>query len=121
MLILTVSAGVETVSFDPNEDLVTVRGTMDGETLPDLLRKKLRRSVEAAPPKKDNNAAGNKKKKGGNQAEGDGMEDSGGGGKISERKDGGGAKADPMEYLGGKQVQPPLFFSDENPDACSIM
>ncbi|CAA7390832.1 unnamed protein product [Spirodela intermedia] len=126
---ITKIKGVETVSFDPNEDLVTVKGTMDGETLPDLLRKKLRRSVEVAPSKKGNSAGGNKKKKGGNQADGDGKEDSVGGEKISERKDGGGAKADPIEYLGGKQpygyrfelAQPPLFFSDENPNACSIM
>ncbi|GAV66490.1 HMA domain-containing protein [Cephalotus follicularis] len=127
--------GVHEHSIDKQKDLVTVKGTMDVKALVDALKEKLKRSVEIVPPKKEKDAAaggdggdangGGKKKKGGG-----GQEESGGGGKLEGNR---------MEYVmqpgygfeygypmpGGYDYlvpyHAPQMFSDENPNACSIM
>lgn len=83
------------VSIDPHKDLITVKGTMDAKELPGYLNEKLKRCVEVVPA----TTAGKK----------DDKKDKDGEyyychGEVS------------MEY-----VYSPHIFSDENPNACSIM
>lgn len=101
-------AGVKEVSIDPHKDLITVKGTMDAKELPNYLKEKLKRSVEVVPA----TTAGKK----------DDTEDNDGGEKKEKAK----AKEEyyychgevSMEYV---HAPPPHIFSDENPNACSIM
>ncbi|KAG1362582.1 putative Heavy metal-associated isoprenylated plant protein 5 [Cocos nucifera] len=138
--------GVEEVSIDAPKDLVTVKGTMDVKSLPAILKEKLRRSVEIIQPKKDGGGGGGggggeKKEKGSDGSGGEKKEKGDGGG--GEKKDGGkkddGEKAaatpaaaapmpevNKMDYYGPygyriEMVHAPQLFSDENPNACSIM
>lgn len=142
-------AGVENVGFDSAKDLVTVKGTMDVKSLPETLKEKLKRSVEIVPAKKDDGGAGGDKKKDGGGG-GGGEEKEKGGGGDEKKKDGGGGgggekekaaaaavapamavpvmEANKMEYYspygGGyriEMVHAPQLFSDENPNACSVM
>lgn len=137
------------VAMDLQKDLVTVKGTMDVKTLPGYLKEKLKRNVEIVPPKKEE-GGGDKKGKGGGGGGGEKKDKEGGGGagekKDGEKKGGGGggggdgkkeeaagkAEANKMEYSGGnypysgygysiEYVHAPQIFSDENPNACSIM
>ena len=107
-------AGVQVVTLDAQKDLVTVKGTMDAKALPEVLKEKLKREVEVALPKK--NEGGEKKDKGGDKKEkGEG---GGGGGKE--------AATNLMEYYAGypyyvEMVYAPQLFSDDNPNACSVM
>ncbi|XP_010935709.1 heavy metal-associated isoprenylated plant protein 3 [Elaeis guineensis] len=106
--------GVQVVTLDAQKDLVTVKGTMDAKALPEVLKEKLKREVEVALPKK--NEGGEKKDKGGDKKEkGEG---GGGGGKE--------AATNLMEYYAGypyyvEMVYAPQLFSDDNPNACSVM
>lgn len=141
--------GVEEVTVDAAKDLVTVKGTMDVKNLAAMLKDKLRRAVEIVPPKKDDgggekkekekggDGGGEKKEKGG-ETGGEKKEKAGGGGE--EKKDDGKApatatttmEANKMEYYAPypaysgygyrmEMVHAPQMFSDENPNACSIM
>ncbi|XP_073106391.1 heavy metal-associated isoprenylated plant protein 3-like isoform X2 [Elaeis guineensis] len=106
--------GVQQVTADAQKDLVTVTGTMDAKSLPEVLKQKLKQAVEVAPPKKDN--GGDKKEKGGEKETG------AGGGKD----DGGKAEANRTDYYPGyvyhiEMVPAPQLFSDENPNSCSVM
>ncbi|XP_038970862.1 heavy metal-associated isoprenylated plant protein 3 [Phoenix dactylifera] len=118
--------GVQQVTADAQKDLVTVKGTMDAKALPEVLKEKLKRAVEVVPPKKDDGGekkdkGGEKKDKGGDKKEkGEG---GGGGGKVDGGKE---AAANRMEYYAGypysfEMVHAPQLFSDENPNACSVM
>ncbi|XP_042474981.1 heavy metal-associated isoprenylated plant protein 3-like [Macadamia integrifolia] len=140
--IVTKFKGVESVSIDPAKDLVTVKGTMDMKILTPYLKEKLKRSVDVVPAKKDDDKKG---KEGGDK-----KEKNGGGGEKKEKNGGGddkgsgggdmkeeqpkveGNKFDyyPPGYMvpgfqfPGYQVElvhPPQIFSDENPNACSVM
>ncbi|KAM0949671.1 putative heavy metal-associated isoprenylated plant protein/5/6 [Dioscorea sansibarensis] len=132
--------GVESVGFEAAKDLVTVKGTMDVKSLPETLKEKLKRSVEIVPAKKDDAGAGDKKKDGGGG--GDEKKEKGGGGDEKKKEGGGGGggekkedkapapviEANKMEYYspygGGyriEMVHAPQLFSDENPNACSVM
>ncbi|EEF42907.1 heavy metal-associated isoprenylated plant protein 5 [Ricinus communis] len=84
--------GVDSVSVDAPKDLLTVKGTMDVNTMVPYLNAKLKRTVEVVPPKKDE-----PKKEGG-----------GGGGEAkTEKKEGGGeAKGEKKEGDGGKKDAP---------------
>ncbi|XP_038978193.1 heavy metal-associated isoprenylated plant protein 3-like [Phoenix dactylifera] len=140
--------GVEHVSIDALKDLVTVKGTMDVKSLPAILKEKLKRCVEIIQPKKDDGGGGEKKEKGGGgekkeKGDGGGEKKEKGGGGGGEKKDGDkkddGEKAAPppaapapvaemnkMDYYGPygyriEMVHAPQMFSDENPNACSIM
>ncbi|KAJ1694859.1 hypothetical protein LUZ63_011557 [Rhynchospora breviuscula] len=64
--------GVKEVTVDENKDLVTVRGTMDVKSLPNILAEKLKRSVEVVPVKKEDTgdtASTGKKEKGSEKTE----------------------------------------------------
>ncbi|XP_077246417.1 heavy metal-associated isoprenylated plant protein 3-like [Tasmannia lanceolata] len=135
--------GVEHVEVDSQKDLVTVRGAMDVKTLSVYLKEKLKRNVEIVPPKKDDGGGDKKDKEGSEKKEKEGG--GGGGEKKENEKDGGGGKkesdgkkeekkedsgkvsleANKMEYWGPgyviEYVHAPQIFSDENPNACSIM
>lgn len=114
--------GVQQVTVDAQKDLVSVKGTMDAKALPEVLKEKLKRSVEVAPPKKDD--GGEKKEKGGDKKE---KGDGGGGGKDDAAKAAAAAAANRMDYYavypyGFEMAHAPQLFSDENPNAfCSIM
>ncbi|OAY81688.1 hypothetical protein ACMD2_22926 [Ananas comosus] len=77
--------GVKEVTVDAAKDLITVKGTMDVNTLPSYLQQKFRRSVEIVPAKKD--AGGGDK--GDKDKEKEKKGDGGGGGdkKKEEKKD----------------------------------
>ncbi|XP_010241812.1 PREDICTED: heavy metal-associated isoprenylated plant protein 3-like isoform X2 [Nelumbo nucifera] len=131
--------GVQTVGIDLAKDLVTVKGTMDVKAMTPYLKEKLKRSVDVVPAKKDDGGGkdkegGGKKKEGGGEGE---KKEKGGGGEKKEGDGkgagGGGKKEDAgkpvaenrMDYYGPNYVvdyvYPPQLFSDENPNACSIM
>ncbi|XP_020593713.1 heavy metal-associated isoprenylated plant protein 3-like [Phalaenopsis equestris] len=118
--------GVESVSFDSEKDLVTVKGSMDVTTLPGFLMAKLNRGVEIVNPKKD----------------GDGDKEKSEKKKGSEGQDAAktvtaapAAPATPASMEARKMdyyrsfgfphhseiIVGPQLFSDENPNACSIM
>ncbi|KAF9596175.1 hypothetical protein IFM89_007493 [Coptis chinensis] len=121
--------GVEAVTIDKLQDLVTVKGTMDVKDLPSYLQKKHKRTVEFLLPKSEDKKEGDKKDKA------DGKEKKASGG--DENKENGAkpeeSMANRMDYYGpgygngygyghGYRVDPPpQMFSDENPNACSIM
>ncbi|XP_077220596.1 heavy metal-associated isoprenylated plant protein 3-like [Tasmannia lanceolata] len=138
--------GVEHVSIDPQKDLVTVRGTMDVKNLPVYLKEKLKRNVEIVPPKKDEGGDKKKDKEGGEKKEKDKEgekkekekegekkekdKEGGGGEKKEKEKEGkkedcGKVEANKMECYGPgymiEYVHAPQYFSDENPNACSVM
>ncbi|KAA8544118.1 hypothetical protein F0562_022130 [Nyssa sinensis] len=134
---VTKTKGYQEMSFDRQKDLVTVKGMMDMKALAESLKEKFKRLVEIVPPKKE---GGDKKEKGG-----------GGGGNEKKEKGGGdgGGKAlenmmeyqyvpapvtvpvpmpygypPPYVYGSGyamEHVHAPQLFSDENPNACSVM
>ncbi|KAG0453337.1 hypothetical protein HPP92_026001 [Vanilla planifolia] len=155
--------GVQDVSVDAQKDLVTVKGTMDVNSLPPYLKNKLKRGVEIVPAAKGGGGGGGggeKKEKtegggGGGGAGGEKEKKGGGGGSDGggekKGKEGGGAggggggakkvdtpdgvqpaaavavmEANKMEYYGPygyrmDMLHAPQIFSDENPNACSIM
>ncbi|KAL5716992.1 hypothetical protein ACHQM5_010085 [Ranunculus cassubicifolius] len=114
--------GVTKVDIDTEKDLVTVKGTMDMKALQPYLKEKLKRGVEIVPPKKE-------EKKEEKKAEGDGSTEK----KPAEKK-GETNKMEQVTYVNGygfeyvaangysvQYVHAPQIFSDENPNACSIM
>ncbi|CAL9078448.1 unnamed protein product [Musa textilis] len=141
--------GVQEVTVDAAKDLVTVKGTMDAKTLPAVLMDKLKRGVEVVPPKKHAGGGGGgeeKKDKGGDGGGGEKKEEGGGVGEKKEKEGRGGAEkeavatattttvaeANTMDYYGRypayggygyrvEMVHAPQIFSDENPNACTIM
>nr|XP_029124500.1 heavy metal-associated isoprenylated plant protein 3 isoform X2 [Elaeis guineensis] len=167
--------GVRWVMVDAQKGLVTVKGTMDVQELPEVLKRKLNQQVDTVPPKKDDGGekkdeGGDKKGKGG-EKERSGKKETvvgGGGGGGGRMNDGGKAEANRMEYYAGytygiekenggqketvagggggggwkddggkaeanrteysagytyriEMVHAPELFSDENPNACSVM
>ncbi|KAL9296790.1 hypothetical protein ACSQ67_022686 [Phaseolus vulgaris] len=140
--------GVQEMAIDKEKETVTVKGTMDVKALVENLTEKLKRKVEVVPPKKekdgdkDKEGSGNKKKKGGGGGGGGGDTNEEGVEKIDYSR---------MEYvpqpsfgfgygyghgnIGGYSYVPvypeqmqfhlhapaPQIFSDENPNACSVM
>ncbi|KAL0920385.1 hypothetical protein M5K25_009517 [Dendrobium thyrsiflorum] len=158
--------GVQDVSVDAQKDLVTVKGTMDVNSLPSYLKDKLNRGVEivsattggggggekkekpAAAASGGGGAGGGEKKEKGGGGGGEKKANGGGGGGEKKGKDGGGSggdggkkeevavatasatpimEANRMEYYGGpygyraEMLHAPQLFSDENPNACSVM
>ena len=76
-------AGVESVEVDKTKEQVTVKGTMDVNSLTPYLQEKLKRSVDVVPPpKKDDGGGGGDKK----------PKEGGGGGGDKKPKEGGGDK-----------------------------
>lgn len=119
------------MKIDKQKDLVMVTGAMDMKALAALLQKQLKKTVEIIPPKKE----AEKKEKGGE-----------GGGDAEEKMEGNRMQA---QMLGNPYMYPypfmfgscsgdqfgqvhhgpypvglyhaPQMFSDENPNACSVM
>lgn len=137
--IVSKTKGCQEMKMDKQKETVTVTGTMDVKALTESLKKHLKREVEVvAPPKKE---GGEKKEKGGG-----GDKEKGKGGGKNEGGGGGGEKSKaaaaveevnkmqvqvgyPYVYGPGYPVDPiyynyppaPQMFSDENPNACTIM
>ncbi|CAI9268438.1 unnamed protein product [Lactuca saligna] len=138
--IISKTKGFIEMSIDKNKDLVTVKGATDMKMLAEVLKQKLKKAVEIVPAKKD--GGDEKKGKGGGGNDG---EEKGGGGQKKGKKGGGGddghgndgtggkMEAYKMESFGGPYphfeygsgyadyVHAPQLFSDENPNACSVM
>uniref|UniRef100_A0A803PSR3 HMA domain-containing protein n=1 Tax=Cannabis sativa TaxID=3483 RepID=A0A803PSR3_CANSA len=142
---VTRTKGFNDMSIDKQKELVTVIGSMDMKALAESLQDKLKRPVEIVPPKKEkdagekgsgkgDNAGGGKKKGGGG----------GGDGGQNVEAEGGMVMMDEIsrinQYMGqpafgygyghghgyppayiGENVHAPQMFSDENPNACSVM
>lgn len=136
-------AGVEGVAIDKSKDLVTVTGKFDALELADSLREKMKKPVQVVPPKND--------KDGGTGGGGAKKNDNKGGAKDEEEDDydeyeddydneyfaGGYMEGRRAEYGGvappgpgygypygltyGYPMHAPQMFSDENPNACSVM
>ncbi|RWW30052.1 hypothetical protein GW17_00005381 [Ensete ventricosum] len=125
-------SGVVEVTVDAAKDVVNVRGTMDLKTLPAVLEDRLKRGVEIVPARKDDGGLGGEKKEKGSGSGGEKKKE----GRVEE-----GTKeettttvseANKMEYYGPHggfegygyrmdMVHAPQMFSDENPNACSVM
>ncbi|KAH0456736.1 hypothetical protein IEQ34_014643 [Dendrobium chrysotoxum] len=132
--------GVDSVSVDSEKDLVTVNGTMNVTNLPGFLMAKLRREVEVVNLKKneDGDKEKNEKKDNGDAGKKEGQVTAAAAeataalatvamdaAAIAAAMDG-----SKMDYYVGaygfypyrmEVVQAPQLFSDENPNACSIM
>ena len=132
------------MSIDKQKELVTVVGSMDMKALAETLQEKLKRPVEIVPPKKEKDGG---EKEGGKADNGGGGKKKGGGdGGQKAEGDGGKMEESRMEYLGqpvfgygygygpgpgfgysyppgyvGEHLHAPQMFSDENPNACSVM
>lgn len=135
------------MSIDKQKELVTVIGSMDMKALAQSLQEKLKRLVEIVPPKKEKD--GGEKDGGGGGGGGKKKGGGGGGGDGGQKAEGDGGKMEEMnrmEYIGqpvfgygygfgpgpgyghayppgyvGDHLHAPQMFSDENPNACSVM
>lgn len=138
-------AGVHHMEIDKEKETVTVKGTMDAKALAGNLTEKLRRKVEVVPPKKEKEKEKESEKDGADKGDNakkkkqKGGGDGGGGENKKDHEDGkGNVEQSKMEvsapangygygdgynygpvYMG--QLHAPQMFSDENPNACSIM
>ncbi|XP_073022899.1 heavy metal-associated isoprenylated plant protein 3 [Primulina eburnea] len=136
--IVTKTKGYQDMKIDRQKELITVTGAMDMKALAEILKKNLKKNVEIVPAKKEGEkkeSGGGDKKKGGGG--GDGGEPAGGGG--GEKKEGNKMQVQvgypyPFMYGPGPAgdqfhynpypvglVHAPQLFSDENPNACSVM
>ncbi|KAK9096128.1 hypothetical protein Sjap_021625 [Stephania japonica] len=118
--------GVQEVSIDTEKETVTVKGTMDVKVLQACLQDKLKRAVVIVPPKNDKtNSGGGGDEKNKKDSSGSGFGGGGGGAEAS----GWGVFSRSSEYnnnncyYGGPPmyVYAPQYFSEENPNACSVM
>ncbi|XP_019188943.1 PREDICTED: heavy metal-associated isoprenylated plant protein 3-like [Ipomoea nil] len=114
------------MKVDPEKDLVTVTGKMNVKAMVEDLKKHLKKNVEIVPPKKE---------KGGKENAGGEKDGGGGGGKVVvvegnrlQVQMGYPYNQDPYPYACQTGYQPfynyphaPQMFSDENPNACSVM
>ncbi|OIW05145.1 hypothetical protein TanjilG_02618 [Lupinus angustifolius] len=142
-LILKVK-GVESASFGGNKESVTVEGTMNAEELVSYMNKKMKRKVEVVQPKKEE-----KKEGGGESGEKENKEEENGRGEMEgeaefikidhhgydcgynghfmypqNNNNNGyeGSMVEPLPFIMLPQIYPhPQMFSDENPNACSVM
>lgn len=104
--------GVEAVETDVGNDEVTVKGTVDPTKLVDYVYKRTRKqaSIVKGEEKKEEEAEEESKKETKPEEEEEKRSDD-----VIKRS----------EYLRSKYLSeleyPPQFFSDDNPDACSLM
>lgn len=127
--------GVHEVSIEKEKDRVKVTGRIEAKKMVEELQKKLKKNVEIANDKKENGKkGGDQKENGGGGGGGNGGGNNGGGGNGG---GGGGEKKEvKLEYMinssgyigivngTGRVVEifdTPQFFSDDNPNACSVM
>uniref|UniRef100_A0A7N0RCZ4 HMA domain-containing protein n=1 Tax=Kalanchoe fedtschenkoi TaxID=63787 RepID=A0A7N0RCZ4_KALFE len=132
--ILSKTDEVDSISFDKQKDLVEVRGTMDVKSICELLEKRMKRAVEIVPPKSKED--GKEKKETAQKM----MEAAGDGGRLAEYNRMMMMPMPPAAHPGygygygyGQSFAPgypsypvqnvhaPQMFSDENPNACSVM
>ncbi|XP_075513296.1 heavy metal-associated isoprenylated plant protein 3-like isoform X1 [Primulina tabacum] len=138
--IVTRTKGYQDMKIDRQKELVTVTGAMDMKALAEMLKKHLKKNVEIVPPKKEGEkkeggGGGGDKKKGGGGGDG-GEAGSGGGGEKMEGNKmqyqagytypfmyGPGPAGDQFHYnpFPVGLLHAPQLFSDENPNACSVM
>lgn len=116
--------GVELVALDVQKDLVTVKGTIDFKAFLTSLAEKLKRDVEIVHPKKEEEGKNGKQGK----KKADETKDKRGGEKedLENR-----VESNRMEYYYSwgygygyypiDTVHALQLFSDENPNACSVM
>ncbi|OAY67399.1 Heavy metal-associated isoprenylated plant protein 26, partial [Ananas comosus] len=112
--------GVEQVLINREKDHVTVKGTMDVKALPEAAKAKLKRPVEVVAPKKDEAAAREKSEKKDERKEEKAAV------ATAEAIAAMMAEANGMDRCRGcgytvELVYAPQLFSDENPNACSLM
>lgn len=148
--VVTKTTGYQDMSIDEQKDQVTVKGTMDMKALAEALKERLKRPVEIVQPKKENaekkekgGGGGAKKEKGGGEegkTGGDSGGNDGGGQMVEENRIqyvpqeypntymyGFGLGYPPMEqyhhapHMVEQYHHAPQMFSDENPNACSVM
>ncbi|KAK8944713.1 hypothetical protein KSP39_PZI008681 [Platanthera zijinensis] len=132
--------GVDSVSIDEEKELVIVKGTMDVKSLADLLAAKLKKAVEIVNPKKDvalENEKGDKKKGNADGAKkaNEGLVEAAKAASAAVPVASGSSATEASKMamsvggVGGggdypyrnETVHAPQLFSDENPNACSIM
>lgn len=126
------------MTIDNEKETITVKGTMDVKSLVEDLTKRLKRKVEVVPPKKDkegkeasNNGGGKKKKKGSGGDNDDDDDDKAILMEQIKREIVVPAYGYDYEYGNGynyygtvyciEHLEAPQMFSDENPNACSVM
>lgn len=117
------------MKIDTQKDLVTVTGAMDMKALAEVLQKQLKRDVAIVPPKKqegekkENEGDGDKGKSGGDEnMQGNKMQASPSGYPYPFMFGPGQAVGDQFHYNPyAAQYHAPQMFSDENPNACSVM
>ena len=120
-----VPAGVEDMAIERQKDLVMVKGKMDVKALIENLEEKLRRKVAVVVPKKDKDdeaKGGDSSDK--NKSSGDAAPANGGGGGDGHRLDHMAVPVSGYGYgygYGGEHLPSVQMFSDENPNACSVM
>ncbi|XP_041990429.1 heavy metal-associated isoprenylated plant protein 3-like [Salvia splendens] len=124
---ITKTKGFKDMKIDTQKDLVTVTGSMDMKALADVLQKQLKRDVTVVPPKKE----GDNKEKGGGDGKGKSGDENVQGNKMQApplvypypfTSGPGQAFGDQFNYNPyGPQFHAPQIFSDENPNACSVM
>ncbi|KAG7035989.1 Heavy metal-associated isoprenylated plant protein 3, partial [Cucurbita argyrosperma subsp. argyrosperma] len=118
--------GVEDMAIERQKDLVMVKGKMDVKALIENLEEKLRRKVAVVVPKKDKDDeakggdSSDKNKSGGDAAQ----PANGSGGGDGHRLDHMAVPVLGYGYgygYGGEHLPSVQMFSDENPNACSVM
>lgn len=123
-------AGVEDMAIERQKDLIMVKGKMDVKALIENLEEKLKRKVAVVVPKKDKDDGGD-----GGDKNKSGGEVSGGGGVTDGNRLDYAAVPVPVPGYGygygapygygnsgfGQHLPSPQMFSDENPNACSVM
>ncbi|XXG40567.1 hypothetical protein AAC387_Pa01g1250 [Persea americana] len=113
--IISKTKGLELVALDLQKDLITLKGTIDFKVFVTYLQDKMKRKVEIVPPKKEDE--GKKDKQGQKKGKEEGNEKKNEEGVSENKMDYWGyGYYDPIEY-----VHAPQYFSDENPNACSVM
>ncbi|XP_076882104.1 heavy metal-associated isoprenylated plant protein 8-like [Bidens hawaiensis] len=104
--------GVQTVNVEMEKSLVTVKGTMDPKNLVAYISKRAGRHAEIVNPKNKN-----KDKKDGEQKDENQKNDQ----KNEKNKDNNKNAGSPYPNIPPGLIYAPQLFSDENPNACSIM
>ncbi|KAI4343198.1 hypothetical protein MLD38_027729 [Melastoma candidum] len=115
--------GVETVETDVRNDQVTVKGVIDPQSLVDYVCKRIGKHAtivkgkEKEEEKKEEEKKEEEKKEEKKEEE-EAKEEDDGCGKFDVKKSEYWPSKDYMEYV---YAYPPQIFSDENPNACSVM
>ncbi|KAL2511226.1 Heavy metal transport/detoxification superfamily protein [Abeliophyllum distichum] len=133
--IITRTKGYQDVKIDRQKELVTVTGAMDMMELAEILRKRMKKEAEIVPPKKEPEkkkmvaAGSDKAQSGGGHVEGGGDKKIEGNEVQVQIGDRGPFMHRPGSMVDQYQYSPypvgpyhaPQIFSDENPNACSVM